>query len=60
MLQTIRRAVYRVAPHEHEWATQNLGGGLERSVCDRCGQIGVKDLPRHLDPLDEGSSHDEA
>ncbi|MDH3498541.1 MAG: hypothetical protein OEM97_00315 [Acidimicrobiia bacterium] len=50
MLQALRRVVYRMAPHEHEWITQNLGGGLERSVCKRCGQIGVKDLPRNWDP----------
>ncbi len=50
MLETVRRAMYRVAPHDHEWATQNLGGGLERSVCERCGQIEVKDLPRTSDP----------
>ena len=50
MLQTLRRVVFRVAPHEHEWVTQKLGGGLERSVCERCGQIGVKELPRSSDP----------
>jgi hypothetical protein len=50
MLQTLRRAVFRVTPHEHEWVTHNLGGGLERSICHRCGQIEVKELPRSSDP----------
>ena len=53
MLDTIRRLVYKVTPHQHQWATQNLGGGLERSVCTRCSQIGVNNLPRLLDPRPE-------
>ena len=37
MLKRARRVLRQLSPHEHRWVRQHLGGGLERSVCDRCG-----------------------
>ena len=41
MLNRTRRVMRQLRPHEHRWVTQRLGGGLERSVCDRCGGVHI-------------------
>ena len=46
MLDMAKRVLRQLSPHEHSWQSQNLGGGLERSVCERCGGVRILDLPR--------------
>ena len=46
MLTHVKRVIRQLSPHEHRWTTQNLGGGLERSVCERCGGVRILDIPR--------------
>ncbi len=46
MLDRARRVLMQLSPHEHRWVTQNLGGRLERSVCERCGGVQIVDIPR--------------
>lgn len=46
MLDRARRLLMQLSPHEHIWTTQSLGGGLERSVCERCGGVQILDVPR--------------
>lgn len=46
MLQRARRVLTQLSPHEHRWTRQDLGGGLERSVCDRCGGVQIINVPR--------------
>ena len=46
MLEKARRVISQLSPHEHSWVTQNVGGGIERRVCERCGGIQIIDIPR--------------
>ncbi len=31
--------------HEHDFTVQNIGVGLERSVCSRCGSVSIQPVP---------------
>ena len=46
MLDIAKRVLRQLSPHEHSWRPQNLGGGLERSVCERCGGVRIINLSR--------------
>ena len=30
---------------EHDFTVQNIGVGLERSVCSRCGSVSIQPVP---------------
>lgn len=32
--------------HVHRLLVQNIGSGLERSICTDCGYVGIRALPR--------------